>query len=456
MTNSSSIRSTPGLRVGLICIAIVFLALFILNTFGQSASSRVRARTYFSAEEIDRGLQYGYERKLLGWFGTGLELALLTALVCTSWGRRLTDFFDCLTGRRWLLTLVLVGATYLLLSEVLALPLGLARLEQARSWNMSNLSVSGWLMDWVKGLGLNAVQGLVALVGLYGLIYCFPRWWWLLAAVAGMVLGVVYAFILPEIIQPLFNKFTPLDDPYLNARLHILAQRGGIPVDEVLVMDASTRGRHTNAYFVGFGSTRRIVLYDTLLESHSGVDNIATARLIGSLSPVVGGNPWSGAAEILASRAEGYDELESILAHEMGHWRQHHIVKGIALGAVGLIVGMSLLSQILRWAVNRRPFCLKSPADPAGLPLILLLGLLVSWLLLPLQNGISREFERQADTASLELADKPAAFIEAEKRLALDNLSNVAPTPFNVWMFSTHPPALDRIDMAKQWEERQQ
>ena len=116
---------------------------------------------------------------------------------------------------------------------------------------------------------------------------------------------------------------------------------------------------------------------------------------------------------------------------------------------------MFLLSRILRWAIGRRPFCLTNQTDPAGLPLILLLGTLASWLAIPLENGISRHFERQADQTSMELANKPAAFIEAEKRLALDNLSNVAPVPFNEWMFSTHPSAVERIEMAQKWKEDQ-
>jgi STE24 endopeptidase len=116
------------------------------------------------------------------------------------------------------------------------------------------------------------------------------------------------------------------------------------------------------------------------------------------------------------------------------------------------LVGFFLLSRILRWAVGRKPFLLASPTDPAGLPLILLLLTLATWLTLPIQNGISRYFERQADRASLELARKPDAFIAAEKRLARDNMSDVGPTPFNVWMFATHPPPVERIETARQWK----
>jgi len=158
-------------------------------------------------------------------------------------------------------------------------------------------------------------------------------------------------------------------------------------------------------------------------------------------------------SQILAARSEGVDELETILAHEMGHWRHHHIVKGIALASLAGFLGMFLLARVLQWAVDRKPFCLTGPTDPAGLPLILLMFMLANWLTMPVQTGISRYFERQADEASLELASKPAAFIEAEIRLARDNLSNVAPAPFNVWMFSTHPPPVERIKMAEEWQQ---
>jgi STE24 endopeptidase len=452
---SLTIRSTPGLRAAVTCIALAFVALFVVNTFVTSPPSERRAAEYFSEADIQRGLQFSYERKLLGWCGTGLQLALLTALVCTTWGRRLTDFFDRLTGSRWLLTLLLVGTAYLLVSELLSLPLGLARLDQARSWNMTDRSASAWLVDWAKGVGLEAVQGSIGVLGLYGLMHWFPRFWWLLAAVGAALLGVVYAVLMPLLIQPIFNTFTPLDDPWLNACVRTLAKRADVDVDEVLVMNASAQGRHTNAYFVGFGATRRIVIYDTLLRSHSGLNATSAAGTVGLLGPGIADGPWLAVSRIFASRTEGNDELETILAHEMGHWRYQHIVKGIALAAIAGFFGMFLLSRILRWAIGRRPFCLTSQMDPAGLPLILLLGTLASWLAMPLENGISRHFERQADQTSMELANKPAAFIEAEKRLALDNLSNVAPVPFNEWMFSTHPSAVERIEMAEKWKKDQ-
>jgi STE24 endopeptidase len=455
-TMQDAAPSTPGMRTAVGCLAVAFLALFVLNTFVPWPGTQARAeRAGFSRLDIERGLQYSQERKLLIWCGFGLNLALLTALVCTSWTRRFVNFCDRLTGRRWLLTLLLVGAAFLLLNELLTLPLGWAGLEQSRTWHMTDRSVPQWLVDHFKGLALYATQGAVVVLGLYGLMHFFPRWWWLPAAAGGTALVIVYAFVMPELILPLFNQFTPLTDPYLRERVRVLARRADVPVDDVLVMDASTRSRHSNAMFVGFGSTRRVVIHDTLLRSHSGVEPVSVAGAVGMLGSGPAGVPWLATSQVLAARTRGNDEVETILAHELGHWRHQHIVKGIALASAALLVGLFLLSRILLWAVGRRPFLLRSPADPAGLPLIMLLLTLGIWLTMPVQNAISRYFERQADASALELARNPAAFIEAEKRLARDNLNNVAPTPFNVWMFSTHPPPAERIEMAKEWQEQQ-
>jgi STE24 endopeptidase len=453
--SEDSLRSTPGLRTAIACLVLAFGTVFVLNVFGSSPASVERAQRYgFSLAEIERALRYSYEGKLIIWCGFGLQLALLTALVCTSWSRRLTDWFDRLTGRRWLLTLLLVAGTCFLVNELVSLPVGLAGLEHARAWNMTERGVGAWLVDRAKAFAVTAVSGTVVLLGLYGLMRLFPRFWWLLATGAGTALGVLVAWLMPVVLFPLFYTFEPLEDPYLRQRVQVLAEKAHVPTQEVFVMNGSSRSRHTNAFFAGFGSTRRIVLFDTLLKSHSGVQPESVASTVGLLANGPAGGPWLAASQLAAAHKTGDDEVESILGHELGHWQHDHIVKGIALASLGSLLGLWLLARILRWAVNRQPFCLHSPTDPAGLPLIFLLMLLGNWLAMPVQNAVSRSFERQADQAALELAGRPDAFISGEKRLARDNLTNVAPTPFNVWMFSTHPPTVERIEMAEQWKKQ--
>jgi STE24 endopeptidase len=226
------------------------------------------------------------------------------------------------------------------------------------------------------------------------------------------------ALLYPIVVDPMFNTFTPLRDTewrHLEPRVRELLGTAGIPVEDILVMDASRQGSHSNAYFTGFGATRRIVLYDNLLASHTE------------------------------------DEVLSILAHEIGHWRHDHIVKGLSLAGLAAILACFLLSRLLLALVDRPPWKLHSPSDPRVLPLLLLLAVLASWLSTPVQNAVSRYFERQADRAALELAGKPKAFIDAEITLSRKNKSNVTPHAFNAWLFGSHPTALERIEMGRQW-----
>ena len=401
-------------------LALAFLTLSLITLFARSGDMEARAARHFTREEIERGRRYAFERRLIFWSGQAIQLTLLAALVLSGFARRLTDLCERWAGGRWVLAVLLVGAFCFLAGELLSFPVSLyGGLYHQRAWGLTERGVASWLWDYAKALAVSAVIGAALLVGLYALIRLLPRAWWIVATLGSAGVGVFFALVWPIAIAPLFNTFVPLDktpQAGLRPRIEAMAARAGLGVREVLVMDASRQGRHTNAYFAGFGPTRRIVLYDTLVKSHPA------------------------------------EEVESILGHEIGHWRHGHITKGVVLGAVGSLLGFFVLARILDWAVARSPFHLRSPADPAGLPLILLLSYLGSWLALPVASAISRHFERQADEASLELAGRPDVFIEAEKRLARDNIGNVAPSRFNVWLFASHPPAVERIERAEAWK----
>jgi STE24 endopeptidase len=355
------------------------------------------------------------------WGATALELGLLCVLALTGIARRWADRFLVWSGQRRILAVLLMGLAYVCLHEILMLPIGIGRLYHARAWGMSNLDLAGWLREHYLAFGIQLITEAIVVVGLYTQLIVLPRTWWLIAPVGMGALGMAYAFFAPILINPLFNEFTPLSQSEwkdLQPRVQTLIRRAGVPVEEILVMNASRQSNHSNAYFTGFGSTRRIVLYDNLLKRHSAA------------------------------------EIESILAHEIGHWERDHIVKGILLGILAGVLGCFVLDRVLRFAVGRAPWHLQSPADPAGLPLILLLLFLGSWLTLPMQNAISRHFERQADQVSLQLAGQPDAFRTTEEKLARDNKANVAPTPWNVWLFSTHPPIVERIRTAEEWKKK--
>jgi STE24 endopeptidase len=433
---------------------LLFLVVFTVTTFVPSPAARAEAARYFSQKEIDQGLRFAFERRLFYWAGFGLHLGILTWIVFSGFARKLAEGCLAWTARLWFFAVLLVGAFCFLVEEAISLPLGLARFEHLRAWGMTHRSVGGWLIEHFLGVGVSAAIGAVALIGLYVLIRFFPRTWWILASAGTCFLATFVAFILPIWIAPLFNTFTPLEQTQwadLQGPVRELARRAGVPVQEVLVADASRQGSYTNAYFSGFGSTQQIVLYDTLLRAHTRLTPGAVTGMIGLLGTRESMSSLQGESFLVAQQALGRAELESILAHEMGHWLHNHIVKGIGLATLAALAGFYLLFRLLRWAVRRLPFALTNPADPAGVPLVLLASMVGLWLASPVANAVSRHFERQADMVSLELTRQPEVFIEAEKRLARDNLSNVAPPPLSVWFFNTHPPAVERIQMAERW-----
>jgi len=407
------------MRIAAIVTAVVLSLIFVLTTFVHTQAARDAALRHFTLEECERGREHAMQRKYLSWSRSAVHLALLFALVALGAGRLLTDKADALTGGRWWLTVLLVAGTIFVIEQVLMFPWAVAGgWWMPKQWGLSDRGFVDWLLERVKGVGVTAAMGAIPLLGLFAILRWFPERWWMIAAAGAGVFGVAVAFLMPVIIAPLFNTFTPIGETEwapLKPRFLEIAARAGVPVSDVLVADASRQGRYSNAYFTGFGSTQRIVLYDTLLRDHPA------------------------------------DEVESIVGHEVGHWQHAHIVKGLLMGTAGVLVAFFLLSKILTWAMARPEFAIRSIADPACLPLILLLGALGNWVAAPIQSAVSRHFERQADDAALELAGKPEAFIEAEKRLVRTNISDPAPAPIAVFLFASHPPAVDRIEAARRW-----
>jgi STE24 endopeptidase len=284
-------------------------------------------------------------------------------------------------------------------------------------FGLSTLTVSGWFGDWSKGLLINLLLDGLTWTGLYGLMRWLPRRWPLPAGVLLVFFSVVLVLLEPILITPLFYEVRPLEDANLRARILALADKAGMHVEAVEVIDASSKTTEVNAYFTGFGGAQRIVLFDTLLRDYTP------------------------------------DQIEVVLAHEMGHWYyQHVLLMVLGLGAVGW---MGLFG--LQWLLNRtwRGLGLTGPADIAGLPVVLAVIALISILTLPIENGISRLAERQADHFALTTSQKPAAMVELFERFAVQNLSLVQPPGWEKIIFYTHPPLAERIRLAEGWEAGQ-
>lgn len=396
-------------------VTFVFCLIFLLAgpILGGSVSpAKEAALRYFTAEEIARGKSYMTGRYLLFGARGIITFACLVLLTFTPASRALRDVATVWAGDRPWFALSLFAICLLLLYRFILLPVDLyGGYFREHAYNLSTQGLGGWFKDWGKGLLVQVVLLLPTVNLLYLFIRRDPFRWFLPAAgvLGGLIL--LLTFLAPVLIDPLFHSFTPLKDAELRDRVLKLAARAGMAVEQVLEADASRRTVKANAYVTGFGKTKRIVLYDTLLGRAST------------------------------------EEVEVVLAHEIGHRMHHHIWKGVGLSILGLFASLGIASWVLRWGSARG--LMVHPADLAGLPLLALALFVMSLLTLPLQNAISRHFERQADLAALELSGNREAYVKVEVDLARSNLADITPPRWAVFLLYTHPPVLERIAVSE-------
>jgi STE24 endopeptidase len=368
---------------------------------------------HFTPEDVARGRAYMHGRYWLFAAGTALRLAALGLLVLTPASAALRNVAVRLAPAHPAVAVAVYTALLVVAFEVLTLPLGYyAGFVREHAFGLSNQTAGAWLFDRLKSAAISLTLA-VPLGSLLALLWRrYPGRWVLPAWVLGGLAVVALVALAPVVIDPLFNTIRPVQESGLRQRVLTLADRAGIAVEQVYEADASRRTKKGNAYFTGLGATKRIVVYDNL---------------------VAKSDP---------------DAVELVVAHEMGHWKHAHIWQGIGLTLAGMAVLLWCGARVLAWAAERRTFHLAGPADVAGLPLFLLVLFVLSLAGLPIQNAVSRHFERQADWASLELTRNPAAFIRAEVDLARSNLADLAPPRSLVWLLYTHPPVAERIRMA--------
>jgi STE24 endopeptidase len=278
-------------------------------------------------------------------------------------------------------------------------------------YGLSTQSPRDWLADQAKGAALGLGIGLAGMEVMYYLLRAFPSIWWLLTGILVLFFTIVLANLAPLLIVPLFFKFRPLEDAELVSRLISLAERTGTRVRGVFTIDLSTRTTAANAALMGLGNTRRIVLGDTLMEKYDP------------------------------------DEIETILAHELGHHVHGDIWRGIAVQTLLTLVGLFLADRLLRWGVAT--FAFEGLADVAAFPLVTVAMGGMAVLAMPLANAYSRWRERLADQFSLEMTGKPQAFISSMTKLANQNLSEAEPEPWAEFLLYGHPAIGKRIKRAQ-------
>jgi STE24 endopeptidase len=384
-----------GLPMGVERLFLYPLLLFCLQASGGALA--LRGWLDRQLERIHLPLQAG---RTAGWVGRRIPSA---------WRERVT-------GRDLVVILFFVIILDLALA-VLYLPFNFyGDFILGHQFGLSRQEVPGWASDWTKSLLIQMVTDGVLWTGFYALLRLLPRRWPIPTGAAMFLLSGVFTLLTPIIITPLFYEIRPLDDPSLRARIVALAARAGMHVDAVYVINASSKTIEVNAYFTGFGGVQRIVLYDTLLTDYTP------------------------------------DQIEVVLAHEMGHWYHRHVLIGL-LG-YGAAAWIGLFG--LRWLLQRvwQPLGWSGPADVAGLPYLLAVLAVVTTLALPVQNGLSRIAESQADWFALSISQKPGTFITLFEKFAVQNLSMVDAPAWEKFVFYTHPAIAERIRMAEDFQKQ--
>ncbi|MGV8074376.1 MAG: M48 family metallopeptidase [Syntrophobacteraceae bacterium] len=287
--------------------------------------------------------------------------------------------------------------------------------EEKFGFNRSSLKT--WIIDHMKTVMISLIVVVFLLSSILLIIQAFPQHWWLWAFLIVSLIQLLLAILYPKVIAPLFNKFEPIRDDLLSKRITRLMEENGIRIKKILQMDAGVRSRHTNAYFTGLGRSKQIVLYDTLIQSHP------------------------------------HDEILAILAHEIGHLKNKHILKQLLFSEISLFIGFYLTAVVLDRQILYKTFGFDGPKAYVGLFFIGILWQKVGFFLQPFYMALSRRFERHADRFSVRLTMTAKPLITALKRMAADNLSNLTPHPLFVWFHYSHPPLADRIALLEEMDQ---
>jgi STE24 endopeptidase len=358
--------------------------------------------------------KYNRIRRWLVIADFGLGLIVLVVLLATGWNTYLRDLAYRAALQNYVLALTLYVLMLLVISKVLGFGLDYYGFQLEHQFHLSNLKLRSWLKDEAKEFLVGFVLAAMVVDLLYFIIRQFPLHWWLLAWAAFLGLVVLMAQLAPVILFPIFYKFEPLQDEDLKARLVKLGERAGTRVRGVYKWNLSEKSKKANAALTGLGGTRRIILADTLLEGYSA------------------------------------DEIEAVLAHELGHHVHRHIPKSIAVQAAIAFVGFWGANWILHYSMERLHW-FETLSDFASLPLLILGATVLSFLLMPVVNAYSRYNERQADQYAFRSIAAVAPFISSMNKLADQNLAERTPSRFVEWFFHSHPAISSRVAAAQAW-----
>ncbi|HEY7173704.1 MAG TPA: M48 family metalloprotease [Micromonosporaceae bacterium] len=408
-------------RASAILVLVVLVAAFaalvaVTVPWGERPPSRadqLAALDELPPDQVARGRAFAAARRPASYASMLLTLVLLLALGLTTAGSHIVAGVGGAFGGGWYAEGIVGGLVLILLTSLVSLPFAAWRHRVSRDFGLSTQGWRGWAVDVLKGYAVSVVFGSITLAAFFAVVRAAPDAWWAWAAAGAAALVVLLSFVVPVLVEPVFNKFTAMADSPLRTELLSLAARDGVPVRDVLVADASRRSRAVNAYVSGLGATRRVVVYDTLL----------------------------------TEATEG--EVTSVVAHELGHAKDRDVLTGTAVGAVGVAIAVVAIYLIGGWTALVHSAGAPDVANPRALALLMAMAAVAGTVSAPLQNFVSRRVETRADSHALRLTADADTFGKMQARLAAVNLSNVDPRRFEYVVFASHPTTVQRIAAAR-------
>ena len=363
--------------------------------------------------------RYNRTRRWLGIADLAVGFVFLIVLLVTGWSGWLRDLAYRMGSQNYSLSVFMYLLLLLVISKALGIGLDYYGYRLERRYKLSTQRFGSWIWDEIKGFLVGLVLGSVVVELVYFTIRQWPQNWWVVAWILFMGLFVILAQLAPVLLFPIFYKFEPLENEELRRRLVVLGERAGTRVRGVYRWRLSEKSKKANAALTGLGATRRIILADTLLDNYTA------------------------------------DEIEAVLAHELGHQVHRHILKSIFVQAAITFAGFWAANWVLHYAVDQHMFEFEQISDFANLPLLALVSVVLSFLLKPVLNAYSRFNERQADRYAFESIASVEPFISSMNKLAEQNLAERAPSKWVEWFFHSHPSISRRLAAAEEWNRTQ-
>ena len=390
-----------------------FLNLGHLKKYGHQIPDPFEG--HIDGELLKKTSDYTFEHSRFGYFESIFDNILLVIFL---FGGLLALYNGWIVSLD--LSFILTGILFFFFlsfaSSILDIPFDLYttfKIENKYGFNTTTAKI--WITDFIKSTAISIIlMGIMGGIGFW-LIKASPNYWWIWLWAFFLVFSLFLMYISPYVIEPLFNKFTPIAEEYeeLEEKIRNMMDKVGLKVSRVFQMDASKRSKHTNAYFTGIGKVKRIILYDTLLQKMEE------------------------------------DEILAVLAHEVGHWKKKHILKRIIVSEIVGFFCIYISFRILQTDWLTQIFNISSPTFFTKLVILGFIGSIISFPFTPISTYLSRKHERQADQMAVNLTGKPDGLISSLIKLSKDNLANLHPHPFFARFFYSHPPIVDRIKTLK-------